>query len=180
MRPDLNLLLAGFGGQGLLFGGKVIAYCGLIENREISWLPSYGPEMRGGTANCSVCISDNPIGSPLVLAPNTLVVMNAPSLDKFIDTVVPGGTVIVDSYMIPQKVSRSDVTVHYVPATKLAEDNDLKGLANIILIGKLLKENEFCSEEAMDGALAKSIPASKASLLAFNRTALKLGAEYNA
>ena len=118
MSKDLNLLLAGFGGQGLLFGGKVVAYAGLMEGREISWLPSYGPEMRGGTANCSVCVSDAPIGSPLVLNPNVLVAMNLPSLKKFENDVVPGGIILVDSAMIDAKVERTDVKVFYVPATK--------------------------------------------------------------
>lgn len=100
MSKNYNMLLAGFGGQGILFAGKVIAYGGLMDEKEISWLPSYGPEMRGGTANCSVCISDTPVGSPLVLTPNVLVAMNLPSLDKFIGSVEPGGTVIIDSFLI--------------------------------------------------------------------------------
>ena len=103
MSKDLNLLLAGFGGQGVLFAGKVIAYSGLLEGKEISWLPSYGPEMRGGTANCSVCISDNPIGSPLVVTPNVFIAMNLPSFDRFINDVQPGGVVLVDSFLIPKK-----------------------------------------------------------------------------
>lgn len=175
MRPDLNLILAGFGGQGLLFAGKVAAYAGLVEGREISWLPSYGPEMRGGTANCSVCVSDRPIGSPLVLSPNALIAMNLPSLDKFINTVKTGGTVIVDSFMISKKVERTDINVFYVPATKLAEDNGLKGLGNIVLLGKLFKELGFCSAEALDEGLVKSVPASKPHMLEFNRKAVQLG-----
>ena len=175
MKEELNLVLAGFGGQGLLFAGKVIAYAGLIDEHEISWLPSYGPEMRGGTANCSVRISDIPIGSPLVLNPNVLIAMNLPSLDKFIDTVVPGGIVLVDSAMINKKVERDDVRVFYVPATKMAEDNGIKGLANIILTGKLLKEFPFCSAETLDKALMKSIPASKTAMLESNRKAIALG-----
>lgn len=175
MRPDLNLILAGFGGQGLLFAGKVAAYAGLMEGREISWLPSYGPEMRGGTANCSVCVSDNAIGSPLVLSPNALIAMNLPSFDKFIDTVRPGGTVIVDSFMISKKTDRKDITVYYVPATKMAEENDIKGLGNIILLGKLFKAMGFCSAEALDAGLVKCIPASKPQMLDFNRKAIKLG-----
>ncbi|NLV50381.1 MAG: 2-oxoacid:ferredoxin oxidoreductase subunit gamma [Clostridiales bacterium] len=178
MGKDLNLLLAGFGGQGLLFGGKVVAYAGMIEGREISWLPSYGPEMRGGTANCSVCISDSPIGSPLVLNPNALIVMNLPSLVKYIDSVVPGGIVIVDSSMIDKTVIRDDIDVCYVPATKLAEENDLKGLANIILIGKLFKEIGFCGTDALDSGLVKSIPSSKKDLLEANRKALKIGIDF--
>ncbi len=175
MRPDLNLVLAGFGGQGLLFAGKVAAYAGLIEGREISWLPSYGPEMRGGTANCSVCVSDRAIGSPLVLNPDALIVMNLPSFDKFIDTVKPGGTVIVDSSMIAKKVERTDIRVFYVPATKLAEDSGLKGLGNVILLGKLFAELAFCSAEALDASILKCVPASKPQMIEYNRQALKLG-----
>ena len=103
---NFNMLLAGFGGQGILFAGKVIAYGGLMDEKEISWLPSYGPEMRGGTANCSVCISDQPIGSPLVVNPNVFIAMNLPSFDKFINDVEPGSIVIVDSFLINKKVER--------------------------------------------------------------------------
>ena len=157
---DLNIVFAGFGGQGILFAGKVVAYAGLIEGRELSWLPSYGPEMRGGTANCSICLSDEPIGSPLVTNPNVLIAMNRPSLDKFVNE---------------ERVERDDVTVFYVPASKLAEENGLKGLANIILVGKLRKELAFCTEETLDKALQKCIPARKADMLGFNRKALEIG-----
>ena len=143
---DLNIVFAGFGGQGILFAGKVVAYAGLIEGRELSWLPSYGPEMRGGTANCSICLSDEPIGSPLVTNPNVLIAMNRPSLDKFVNEVEPGGTILLDSSLIDERVERDDVTVFYVPASKLAEENGLKGLANIILVGKLRKELAFCTD----------------------------------
>ena len=172
---DLNMVFAGFGGQGVLFAGKVVAYAGLIEGRELSWLPSYGPEMRGGTANCSICISDEPIGSPLVTNPNVLVAMNRPSLDKFIGDVEPGGVVILDSSLIDVKVERDDVAVHYVPASKLAEENGLKGLANIILVGKLFKEVGFCSAETLDKAIRKCVPARKAAMLDFNRKAVEIG-----
>ena len=172
---DLNMVFAGFGGRGVLFAGKVVAYAGLIEGRELSWLPSYGPEMRGGTANCSICLSDEPIGSPLVTNPNVLVAMNRPSLDKFIGDVEPGGVVLLDSSLIDVKVEREDVSVHYVPASRLAEENGLKGLANIILVGKLFKEVGFCSAETLDNALQKCIPARKASMLDFNRKAIEIG-----
>ena len=178
MRSDLNLMLAGFGGQGLLFAGKVTAYAGLMEGREISWLPSYGPEMRGGTANCSVCVSDNPIGSPLILNPNALIAMNLPSFDKFIDTVVPGGTALVDSTMVEKTTERTDINVFYVPATKMADDNGIKGLANIILLGKLYKEMQFCSFEALMKGLEKCVPASKAAMLESNKKALQLGMDF--
>lgn len=169
------MLLAGFGGQGVLFAGKVIAYGGLMDGKEISWLPSYGPEMRGGTANCSVCISGKAIGSPLVLSPNVLVAMNLPSYEKFINSVEPNGTVIIDSFLIEKKVERTDLNVFYVPATKLAEENDLKGLANIILVGKLFKETKFCSEDALYKAIQKCVPPSKEHLMDANKKAIELG-----
>ncbi len=175
MAEPLNMLLAGFGGQGILFAGKLIAYAGLIEGRELSWLPSYGPEMRGGTANCSVCLADEPIGSPLVLEPDVLVAMNQPSLDKFIGDVVSGGMVILDSTMIARFPERDDVTVFPVPATQLAEDNGLKGLASVILVGKLLREIGFCDPSALDGAITKSVPAKKQHLLGSNRKAFEIG-----
>lgn len=172
---DLNMVFAGFGGQGVLFAGKVVAYAGLIEGRELSWLPSYGPEMRGGTANCSVCLSDEAIGSPLVTNPNVLVAMNRPSLEKFVNEVEPGGVILLDSSLIDVQVERDDVTTYYVPASTLAEENGLKGLANIILVGKLFKEVGFCSEETLDKALQKCIPAREASMLDFNRKAIEIG-----
>ena len=175
MSRDFNMVLAGFGGQGILFAGKVIAYGGLNDGKEISWLPSYGPEMRGGTANCSVCISDKTIGSPLVLTPDVLIALNLPSFEKFIDTVKPGGTVIIDSFLINKKVEREDVNVFYVPATKLAEENGIKGLANIILVGKLFKETGLCTEEALYKAIEKCVPARKANMLEFNKKALEIG-----
>ena len=175
MSRDFNMVLAGFGGQGILFAGKVIAYGGLNDGKEISWLPSYGPEMRGGTANCSVCISDKTIGSPLVVTPDVLIALNLPSFEKFIDIVKPGGTVIIDSFLINKKVEREDVNVFYVPATKLAEENGIKGLANIILVGKLFKETGFCTEEALYKAIEKCVPARKANMLEFNKKALEIG-----
>lgn len=175
---EINSILAGFGGQGILFMGKVIATAGLFEDKKVSWLPSYGPEMRGGTANCSVCISDDDICSPLVTNPNVLVVMNLPSLNKFIDTVKPGGTVVIDSTLVDQKVERDDVKVCYIPATELAEKNGLKGLANIILIGKLLEITEFSSLETLEKAISKIVPARKQHLVPKNMEAINIGMNY--
>ncbi len=177
MGTPLNLLLAGFGGQGILFAGKLVAYAGLIENRELSWLPSYGPEMRGGTANCSVCLADEPIGSPLVVEPEVLVAMNQPSLDKFIGDVVPGGIVIVDSTMVPNVPERADVRIFKLPATQMAEDAGLKGLGNVILVGKLLRETGFCDRATLEEAIKKNVPAKRQHLLAPNLEAFKLGME---
>lgn len=172
---SLNILFAGFGGQGILFTGKVVAYAGLMDGKEVSWLPSYGPEMRGGTANCSVCISDDKIGSPLVVTPDVLVAMNLPSLEKFERDVVPGGMIIIDSSIIHRKVERDDVKVIYLPASQIAEENGLKGAANMVILGRLFKETGFCSSENLDKGLGKTIPARKAALLDSNRKAISLG-----
>ena len=170
-----EILLAGFGGQGILFAGKMLAYFGLIGGKEVSWLPSYGPEMRGGTCNCSVSISDKPIGSPLVLEPSTLIVMNTPSYDKFINAVKPGGIAIIDSTLIEEKCERTDITCYYVPATQLADTNDMRGMANIIILGKLLKETGLADDETVKTALTKVIPPKKAAMIDVNLKALELG-----
>ncbi len=170
-----NILFAGFGGQGILFAGKVLAYAGMIENKHVSWLPSYGPEMRGGTANCSVCVSDDPIGSPLVVLPDILVVMNVQSYDKFIGKVAPGGIAIVDSALVDKKCDRTDITVHYLPATSLAGEEHLEGLANIIMLGKLLGASGLFKEETIQKAIEKCVPASKKHLLEPNLRAISVG-----
>lgn len=173
-----QILIAGFGGQGVLFAGKFLATKGLIEDKNVSWLPSYGPEMRGGTANCSVIISDEPVGSPIVSEPDCLIAMNLPSLKRYEDSVVPGGMIIVDSTLISEKVERNDVSVFYVPATKMAKDEGFATLANMILCGKLLKEISDMSFENTTEALQKVIPARKANLLDVNLNALRVGYDY--
>lgn len=175
MSKTQAMILAGFGGQGVLFAGKVIAYAGLIENKEVSWLPSYGPEMRGGTANCSVTISDEAIGSPLVTNPTALMALNQPSFDKFIDAVVEGGVVVVDSTMVQGIKERPDVRIVALPATKMAEENGLKGGANVIMVGRLFAETAFCERETLDAAIAKCVPPRKAALMDNNKRALQLG-----
>lgn len=173
-----QILIAGFGGQGVLFAGKFLAYKGLIADKQVSWLPSYGPEMRGGTANCSVIISDTPVGSPIVGTPDVLVAMNLPSLKKYENDVRKGGIIIVDSTLIDEKVVRDDVTTYYVPATKMANDEGLSTLANMILMGKLMK---VCPEIGFDGtdkAINKVVPPKKANLIDVNLKALKTGYEF--
>ncbi|HIY84809.1 MAG TPA: 2-oxoacid:acceptor oxidoreductase family protein [Candidatus Rubneribacter avistercoris] len=177
MSCNLDIVLAGFGGQGVLFAGKLIAYAGLLEGREVSWLPSYGPEMRGGTANCSVCLSDDPIGSPLVTSPNALVAMNQPSLDKFEGSVVEGGVAVVDSTLVQRVPEIPGVRMRALPATAMAEEAGFKKLANIILAGKLYAETSFCEEETLWKAMEKCVPARKAAMLEMNKQALKLGME---
>ncbi|MBQ8149136.1 MAG: 2-oxoacid:acceptor oxidoreductase family protein [Clostridia bacterium] len=174
-----EFLIAGFGGQGLLFAGKFLVNKGMMDGKEVSWLPSYGPEMRGGTANCSVIISDEPVGSPIVSKPNVLMVMNLPSLDKYENDVKAGGKIFVDSSLIGRKVERTDVDVHYVPATQLASDNGLTGLANMILIGKLMKElGQFEDEEAVAASLKKVVSVKHPEMYDKNLSALKLGRDY--
>ena len=172
-----QMLFSGFGGQGILFAGKFIAYKGLIEDKQISWLPSYGPEMRGGTASCSVIVSDEPIGSPIVSNPDLLVAMNLPSLDKFEPTVTAGGMIFADSTLIEREVARDDVKVFYIPATRLASENGMPTLANMIIVGKILKELGQYDEEAITAALKKVISAKRADMLEINLKAMRIGAE---
>lgn len=172
-----QLLLAGFGGQGILFAGKFLAYKGLLEGKQLSWLPSYGPEMRGGTANCSVILSDDPVGSPIVSNPDILVAMNLPSLDKYEDAVVPGGMIIVDSTLIERKVNRTDVKVFYIPATQLAQAMEAPTLANMIITGKLMKESGMRTDNIED-SLKKVVSAKRANLLEVNLKAINCGINY--
>jgi 2-oxoglutarate ferredoxin oxidoreductase subunit gamma len=173
-----SIVIAGFGGQGLLFSGKVLAYAGLMEDRQLSWLPSYGPEMRGGTANCSVILSDMPVGSPIITQPDVLIAMNMPSLLKYMDTVAPGGQIFVDSSLIDAKVERTDVQVFYIPATQLAKDAGFATLANMVLVGKVIKESGAVSFENNRQTFEKFIPAKKANLIDINCQALVTGYDY--
>ncbi|MCL1797018.1 MAG: 2-oxoacid:acceptor oxidoreductase family protein [Eggerthellaceae bacterium] len=170
-----NIILAGFGGQGILFAGKLIAYAGLLEGREVSWLPSYGPEMRGGTANCSVCLSDEPIGSPLVVSPDVLVALNQPSFDKFEHDIAPNGLALIDSSLVNCTEKRDDLHLVGFPATKLAEEAGLKGLANVVTVGRLFAEIGFCKKETLFAAVEKCVSAAKIALVEKNKEALELG-----
>ena len=170
-----NILLAGFGGQGILFAGKFLAYKGLLEDKHISWLPSYGPEMRGGTANCSVIISDDPIGSPIVSSPDILVAMNLPSLDKYEKAVVPGGKIFVDSTLVGRTVARTDVESYCIPATQLAVDMGIPTLANMIMVGQLIRRTRAVSFEGLEAALRKVVSAKHADLLEVNLSAIRAG-----
>lgn len=174
---NTEILLAGFGGQGILFAGKVLAYGGLECGREISWLPSYGPEMRGGTANCSVVIGSEPVGSPLVTEPDILIVMNTPSYDKFIRTVKKGGMVFADTSMTDISFRRDDISFYGIPATELSGQNGLDGMANIILLGKVLKESGLFTMEEITAGLEKCISQKKKNLMNKNLEALKIGME---
>jgi len=172
-----NILISGFGGQGVLFTGKFLAYEGMLEGREVTWLPNYGPEMRGGTAGVAVIISDTPIGSPLVPKPDVLVAMNLPSLDKYENDVVPGGIIFYDSSLIDREVKRADVKAFGIPATKMASDDGHVTLANMIILGKLLRETGMFPAESIDRTLSKVVSARKQDLLELNKKAIRMGYE---
>ena len=174
-----QILIAGFGGQGILFAGKFLAYKGLMEEQQVSWLPSYGPEMRGGTANCNVILSDVPVGSPIITSPDVLIAMNLPSLEKYVNTVVPGGQIYVDSSLIDAKVERTDVQVFYIPATQMAKDAQIASLANMIIVGHLLENNPELSFNGTDAVVSKLVPPKKAALVELNMKALNMGKTYS-
>ena len=175
-----QILFAGFGGQGILFSGKFLAYKGLMEDLQVSWLPSYGPEMRGGTCNCSVILSESPVGSPIISNPDVLIALNLPSLQKFINDVVPGGQVYVDSALIGEKVERTDVQVFYIPVTQMAKDEGIPTLANVIMLGHVLENNPELDFAGTDAVVNKLVPPKKAALIELNMKALLLGKDYNA
>lgn len=175
-----QFLIAGFGGQGILFAGKFLANKGLSENLQVSWLPSYGPEMRGGTANCNVILSEQSIGSPIVTTPDVLIAMNLPSLQKYVNTVAPGGQIYVDSSLVAQKVKRSDVDVFYVPATQMAKEQELSTLANMVLMGHVLEHHPELSFDGTEAVVKKLVPPTKAALLELNMKALRMGKDYKA
>ena len=173
-------LFDGFGGQGMLLIGQFLAYAGMIEDKYVSWLPSYGPEMRGGTANCSVILSDDPVGSPIITEPDVLIAMNLPSLQKYVNAVVPGGQIYLDSALISEKVERTDVEVFYIPASQMARDENIPTLANMIIVGHLLQNNPELSFEGTEAVVSKLVPAKKAALVELNMKALTMGKEYTA
>ena len=174
-----GFLFAGFGGQGILFAGKLLAKVGLELDKQVSWLPSYGPEMRGGTANCSVIVDDEPIGSPLVIRPDVLMVLNLPSFQKFEPTTAPNGYLIVDSSLVDKKSTRTDINILYLPASMLASDNGLDGLANVIMLGGMLCMTGLFDYATFEKVLVESTPKSRPELAQLNAKALSLGYNYN-
>jgi len=169
-------LFAGFGGQGMLLIGQFLAQAGMTEGKYVSWLPSYGPEMRGGTANCSVCVSDKPIASPVLTRANCVVAMNRPSLDKFEDMVRPGGFLIINSSLIDTKARRDDINVFYVPASELAEKVGNIKVANVIILGAFLELTKCVSMDSVLDAIALKLGKKKAHLVEINKQALIEGA----
>ena len=174
-----DVIMAGFGGQGILLIGKMLAYAGMHEGKEVSWLPSYGPEMRGGTANCTVVISDRPVGSPVIRSPRAVVAMNLPSLDKFEPDVRPGGLLLINSSLINRKTTRDDVTVIEVPANEIANELGNRRGANMVALGAYLGATDAVS---LDGVIevVRETFAAKPGVIDVNITALRRGHEIGA
>jgi len=172
-----EIILAGFGGQGVMLMGQILTYAGMLENKHVSWMPSYGPEMRGGTANCTVVISDEPVGSPLVTNPGIVVAMNLPSMDKFEPTVRPGGVLLYNSSLIEQQPGRSDISTVAVPANAIADELGSGRIANMVVLGALLAKAPVVSMEAVHKALRKALPVHRHNLLPLNEQALARGFE---
>ncbi len=170
-----RILVAGFGGQGVLFVGKLLAYIGSMRGQQVTWLPSYGPEMRGGTANCSVILSSDPIGSPIVAKPDVLIAMNLPSFQAYERRVAPGGAILLDETLVQQKPARTDITYYPVPATRLAQEHGLDGLSNMILLGRLFESRLPTDDELVGGAMQKLLPEKRKHLLRLNASAVALG-----
>lgn len=175
---DQQIIISGFGGQGILSAGRILAYAGMLENKNVSWLPSYGPEMRGGTANCNVIISGEAVGSPILNSATSLIVMNGPSLDKFEGIVESGGLIIIDSSLVDKEPKRKDVEVCGIPATKTAFEMGNPAFANIILLGKLIAVTKIVSKEAFEESLKKMLPEKKHHLIPVEMKALEFGMQY--
>jgi len=171
-----EIIIAGFGGQGVMSMGQLIAYAGMLEGKGVSWLPSYGPEQRGGTANCAVVVSDEPVGSPLVTKPSTAIVLNNPSFDKFEPRVRSGGLLILNSSLVVRTSERKDIQTIEISATDLANDLGNSRVANMILLGAFLERTKIVSEEAILESLKKVLSAEKHHLIEINEQALKKGA----
>lgn len=173
-----EIVIAGFGGQGVLFAGQVLAYAAMDAGKEVTWIPSYGPEMRGGTANCTVVVADEEIGSPLVRNPKGVITMNLPSLDKYEPLIVPGGTLIVNASLVNRKVERQDLKSVLIPANEIAESLGNKRLANIVMVGALLVHLPVLSIEAIVKALQNHLPERHKQLLPLNLKALEVGSDF--
>lgn len=170
-------IFAGFGGQGVLLIGQLLAYAGMYEGKNVSWLPSYGPEMRGGTANCSVVVSDDPIASPVLSMADCVIAMNTPSLDKFEANVLPGGKLFINSSIIDKKATRTDIDVYYVPCNDIADQLGNPKVLNMAMLGAYLEATKVVGVESVLQALLHSLGEKKAHLIPLNRQAIEMGAE---
>ena len=172
----LTNIFAGFGGQGVLLIGQLIAYAGMYEGRNVSWLPSYGPEMRGGTANCSVVVSDDPIASPVLSMADCVIAMNTPSLEKFEANVNPGGKLFSNSSIIEKKATRTDIDVYYVPCNEIADQLGNPKVLNMAMLGAFLEATNVVKVDSVLDALLYKLGEKKAKLIPLNRQAIEMGA----
>ena len=171
-----EIIMAGFGGQGILFAGQLLAYAAMDSGMEVTWIPSYGPEMRGGTANCTVIVADEEIGSPTVRNPKAALAFNLPSFDRYEPLVAPGGVLIANQSLTNRGFARTDLVAALVPANEIAEAIGDKRLTNMVMLGALLAKLPVLSFEALEKALAKHLPARHKRLLPMNFEALRQGA----
>ena len=179
MNKTYSIIAAGFGGQGIQFIGKQLALTGMYLNKKVTCIPSYGPEMRGGTSSCTVMISDGEVGSPINPNPETLIVMNLPSYLKFHGTIAKGGNLICNSSLISEKSGRDDINKYYIPATAIANENGMnQNFATIILLGKLLAVTKIFTVDEVAASMERSIPESRKNLIGLNIKALNLGYDY--
>lgn len=172
-----QLVISGFGGQGVMSLGQVLTYAGMMDDKQVSWLPSYGPEMRGGSAYCHVIISDEPVGSPIITEADTLIAMNTPSLDAFEDMVVPGGLLLINSSLIGRKATRTDVDVHYVPANDIANELGNSRVAGMVILGAYIELTKAVSLDILVEGLRKVLGEKKEKLIPINRAAMEKGME---
>jgi len=173
-----EIVIAGFGGQGALFAGQILAYAAMDAGKEVTWIPSYGPEMRGGTANCTVIIADEEIGSPLVRNPRGVIAMNLPSLDKYEDLVIHHGTIIINSSLVNRTLIRDDLNSVVIPANDIAETLGEKRMSNIVMLGALIASLPVLKLTDIEQSIINHIPERHKNLLPSNLEALKLGAEF--
>lgn len=173
-----EILIAGFGGQGVLFAGQVLAYAAMDNGKEVTWIPSYGPEMRGGTANCTVVIADDEIGSPLVKFPPAVIALNLPSFDKYENLVQPGGVLVVNKSMVDRGASRTDITTLFIPGNEIAEQIGNRRLLNMVMVGALLTCLPDLSLADIESALSAHLPERHKKLLPMNHNALLRGYEF--
>ncbi len=171
-----QLIIAGFGGQGIMSMGQMLTYAGMNEGMNVSWLPSYGPEMRGGTANCNIIITDGLVASPIVTEATTVLVLNKPSLDKFEAAVKEDGVLMVNSSLIEKKATRTDIKVYYIPASDIALELGNDKIANMVMLGAYLEVTKVVTIDGVLDALKKVLGEAKANLIPINRTALERGA----
>ena len=171
-----EVIMAGFGGQGVMAMGKILAETALKKGKNVSWLPSYGPEMRGGTANCNVIVSDDIIGAPVVTSATAVLALNKPSMDKFEDSVVPGGALLVNSSLINKESLRRDIKAYYIPATDIANEIGNSKIANMIMLGAYLEVSGVALQEEVFEIVAEIFSSKKQDLIRQNKEALSKGA----